>query len=74
MARNMGLYACVCMATQVGYSQAQRATVLHVTITQHGIEVQPTTIKAGAVVLFVDNQTPLRATEISIGPPGQAKD
>lgn len=70
--RTIGLYACGCMATQMGYSQAQRATILHVVITQHGIEVQPKTIKAGTVVLFVDNQTPLRSTEISIGPPGQA--
>ena len=47
-ARNIGLFAGVCMAGQMGYSQAQRATALHVVITQHGIEVRPTTFTVRA--------------------------
>ena len=56
----LGLLVLLCGVTEIGYSQGQRAAVLHVVITQHGIEVQPSTVKAGPVVLFVDNQTPLR--------------
>ena len=36
-ARSIGLFAGVCMATQMGYSQAQRATVLHVVSPEEGL-------------------------------------
>ena len=64
----MGLRAAGQQAPVAG----SKVTVIHVLITQHGLEMRPDTVKSGTVAFLIDNQTPLRADSIEIGAPGLA--